>query len=358
MADDTEAYYRNPLIKKQGRSVRERPKVNVPPEAMAKADKGYIQRGLEGLGSFFTSSPEVVPDSDMSDAAVSVLAKQGIADPRIGNPNLTFRGVETPWKELKKNPFLASVESSKPDVIRLNRVGYGLDALENPMNSHTLAHEVSHSQAYSGGKELEINEYGTGRSRGDVLLDNYYLASGVAKPRGDTYEERDAARKAMLGKSGPLGVIFKNIQNPKLKSHLKKNYHINSSYIGDPNSIRYGPMDYEEIAADLTSAMQHGKKDIFEDPFLVKNLFNNDPYLMAAVSSTLNAGPRMDAKDPPRFSLNTGLADKYKAAIAKWETAARKDERDRVSLGGKKKYASGGAIQMPQEYSQGNLRLI
>ena len=34
MADDTEAYYGNPLIERQGRSVRERPKVNVSPEAM------------------------------------------------------------------------------------------------------------------------------------------------------------------------------------------------------------------------------------------------------------------------------------------------------------------------------------
>lgn len=34
MANDTEAYYGNPLIERQGRSVRERPKVNVSPEAM------------------------------------------------------------------------------------------------------------------------------------------------------------------------------------------------------------------------------------------------------------------------------------------------------------------------------------
>ena len=355
LADEDKAYYGNPNIVRQGRSIRERPKVDLSPEAveMAGANKGYIQRGLEGIGSFFTSSPEVVPGSDMSDAVASILTKQGISDPRIGNPNLSFRGVETPWKELRKNPFLASVDPSNPNVINLNRVGYGIDALENPMNSHTLAHEISHSQAYSGGSELATNAYGTGRSRGDVLLDNYYLASGVAKPKGDTIEDRIASHE-----SGPLGVIFKNIKNTELKSHLKKNYGINSSYIGHRDSNRYGAKDYEEIAADLTSAMQNGKKDIFEDPFLVKNLFNNDPYLMAAVSSTLNVGPRMDAKDPPRLSLNTGLVGKYKAAIEKWKDAAKRDEIDRDSLGGKKKYASGGSVQMPQEYSQGNWKLI
>jgi hypothetical protein len=92
------------------------------------------------------------------------------------------------------------------------------------------------------------------------------------------------------------------------------------------------PSEYEELAADLGSAMKNGKKDVFADPFLQKNLFNNDPYLMEAVRSTLHIEPRMDAKDLQRLTPYPQNIDRFKKLL---------------------KYSQGGSVE-----NAGNKKLI
>lgn len=299
-----------------------------------KPAKGYVQRALEGIGSFFNRAPEVVPGADMTEASVKVLGSKGIVDPRTINPKTSFRGVPYDWN----NYFNAHVSPTAPNQINLARIGYGLDAIENPMTPHTLAHELSHSMAYAGGSELHPVK----RNRGDVFRDNYGLASGADRP---------AQTMAMFE-------FYQRASDPKILEHIRKNYGVRPSYLGNKevaNSM--SSMTYEELAADLTSAMKISKKDIFEDPFLVKNLFNNDPYLMAAVNSTLHVEPRMDAKDPQRLTLNRGLVEKYKSRLDDERRKQNRADRNAVSIGGTRKRA-GGSVDMPDGYSQGRWKLI
>ena len=90
--------------------------------------------------------------------------------------------------------------------------------------------------------------------------------------------------------------------------------------------------DYEELASDLGAASKIGKKDVFADPYLQKHLFNNDPYLMESIRSTLNVEPRMDAKDPQRLTAFPENVTKYQKMI---------------------KYSQGGQIE-----NAGNKKLI
>lgn len=302
--------------------------------AIDEPTKGYVQRALEGIGSFFSRAPEVVPGADMTEASVKVLGSKGIVDPRTINPKTSFRGVPYDWN----NYFTAHVSPTAPNQINLARMGYGLDAIEHPMTPHTLAHELSHSMAYAGGSELDPVK----RNRADVFRDNYGLASGA---------DRKMQTREMLR-------FYERASDPKILEHIRKNYGIRPSYLGNSEiAYRSSPMVYEELAADLTSAMKVGKKDIFEDPFLVKNLFNNNPYLMAAVNSTLHVEPRLDAKDPPRLTLNRGLIEKYKSMLDAERHKQNRDSRNAESIGGTHKRA-GGSVDMPDEYSQGRWKLI
>lgn len=283
---------------------------------MADKDIGFIQRGLEGLGSLFSRSPEVVP-GDMTPEAVRILQSKGIVDPRVYDPKLQFIGKRADPGDFNK----AYVQPKDPSAVYLNKQGWGVDALENPMDSHTLAHEVSHSQAYSGGAELT-----DARGRNNVLRDNYAQLAGLDKAK---YSDIQKAT---------VGALRTNLSDPKMQQYFKKVYGIDSSYMGD--SVPYGTNAYEEIASDLSSAMVNSKKNIFADPYLIKNLFNNDPHLMEAVRSTLNTEPRMDARDPQRFSVSPGNVEKYKALIASGEVKAS------APVPVDEKYFKGGRVRL------------
>jgi hypothetical protein len=230
---------------------------------------------------------------NMTEEATRVLGSMGMVDPRVYNPNIQFQGVATPTNEM--NYATAYVQRNQPSTVNLVDPRFQ-NLFANPLNPNTLAHEVEHSLAYTGGAELNAN-----RNRGNVFLENY--ASLVGKD---------------VNPYATLGSFIQNASNRDVGAYLKKNYGVNTKYLGASGAdAMISPKDYEELAADLGAVMKTGKKDVFADPFLQKNLFNNDPFLMEAVRSTLNVEPRMDAKDLPRMMAQPKNIEHFQKLINK-----------------------------------------
>ena len=257
---------------------------------------------------------------DLTEEAVKILSDKGILDPRVYDPNIQFRGTANPMQSMEYST--AYVDKAAPETVNLVKPSYRT-LWNNPMDSHTLAHEVEHSLAHTGGAELNQN-----RNRGDVLLDNYAMLLGTKTTKNDKEYYK------------PLGEFFDRATNKNIGAHLKKHYGVDTSYLGARGAdSMMRPADYEELASDLGSAMKNSKKDMFADPYLQQKLFNNDPYLMEAIRSTLHVEPRLDAKDPQRLTAYPKNVDRYKKLLGK-------------------QMSEGGAVTMPENYSDGNWKLI
>ena len=246
---------------------------------------------MEFLTNLFGSKPN--NQQDMTEEAAKVFANTGMIDPRVYNPNIRFQTQPNPPEDMKY--ATAYVPFANTGTVNLVPPRFQ-NLFANPLASNTLTHELEHSLAYTGGAELSKK-----RNRGDVFIDNY--ASLVGKD---------------VNPYKTFGSFLQNAMNRDIGLHLKKMYGINTNYLGASGA---DPMiktsDYEELAADLGAAMKTGKKDVFADPFLQKNLFNNDPYLMEAVRSTLNIEPRMDAKDLPRMKAQSKNVERFQKLINK-----------------------------------------
>jgi hypothetical protein len=123
---------------------------------------------MEILKSLFGSSSR--KQQNMTEEAAKILGERGMVDPRIYNPNIQFQGVSTPTNEM--NYATAYVQRNQPSTINLVDPRFQ-NLFSNPLNPNTLAHEVEHSLAYTGGSELNAK-----RNRGDVFLDNYISLAG------------------------------------------------------------------------------------------------------------------------------------------------------------------------------------
>ena len=231
---------------------------------------------------------------DMTDQAVKVLTGTGMVDPRVYNSGIKFQQSSAPTAgDLQYSTAYVQPESS--GIVNLVNPGFK-NLWADPLNKDTLTHELEHSLAYSSGAEL-----GAKKNRGDVLVNNYASLVGSNDP---------------VNKYKPLAQFISNASNRDIGQHLAKNYNYKPNYLGASGADKMlSARDYEELASDLGAAMKVGKKDVFADPFLQKHLFNNDPYLMESVRSTLNIEPRMDAKDPQRLTAFPENVTKYKEMI-------------------------------------------
>ena len=252
-------------------------------------------------------------DKDLTPEAIAVLAKQGIIDPRVYDPNLRF---VQPSNPISTAP--AYVETDKPEVVNLRKPSFRT-LWEDPLKATTLSHEVEHALVKTGGAGLKDT------TRGDILLANYAALTGnKAKENEPAYYK-------------PLTKLFERAANPEIRSYLKSKYNVTPGYLGTMLAERFlMPKDYEEVAADLGAAMKVSKKDLYADPFLQKKLFNNDPYLMEAVRSTLHVEPRLDAKDPERLTAYKENVERYKKLLQQTE-----------------KKSKGGAVNLPENYCKG-----
>lgn len=267
---------------------------------------------MAGLLDLFTSA-SAKEEKDLTPEAIAALAAQGIIDPRVYDPKLKF---VQPSNPISTAP--AYVETAKPEVVNLRKPS--LRTLwEDPLRPTTLAHEVEHSLGKTGGAGLKDT------TRGDILLANY------AKLTGSKAGEKDPEYYR------PLTRLFERAANPEIRSYLKSKYGVTPGYLGTSLAQQFlMPKDYEEVAADLGAAMKVSKKDLYADPFLQKALFNNDPYLMEAIRSTLHIEPRMDAKDPERLTA-------YKENVKRYKNLLQQTEKN----------AKGGAINLPENYRKG-----
>lgn len=267
---------------------------------------------MSGIFDLFTSASSK-EDKDLTPEAIAALAREGIIDPRVYDPNLRF---VQPSNPISTAP--AYVETAKPEVVNLRKPSFRT-LWEDPLKATTLAHEVEHSLVKTGGAGLKDT------TRGDILLDNY------AALTGRKVDQQDPKYYS------PLLKLFERAANPEIRSYLKSKYNVTPGYLGTMLAERFfKPGDYEEVAADLGAIMKISKKDLYADPFLQKKLFNNDPYLMEAVRSTLHVEPRLDAKDPERLTAYKENVERYKKLLQQTE-----------------KNAKGGAINLPENYRKG-----
>jgi hypothetical protein len=245
---------------------------------------------MEFLNSLFGSKPR--NQQDMTEEAARVFANTGMVDPRVYNPNIRFQTQTNPPEEMR----FATAYVPFANTGTVNLVPPRLQNLfANPLAPSTLTHELEHSLAYTGGAELNKT------NRGNLFLDNY---NNLVGEKADPYK--------------PFFKFIENAANKDVGAHLKRNYGVDTFYLGGIGAEKmWRPIDYEELAADLGAAMKTGKKDIFADPFLQKNLFNNDPYLMETIRSTLNVEPRMDAKDLPRLKAQPKNVERFQKLINK-----------------------------------------
>lgn len=245
---------------------------------------------MEFLNSLFGSKPR--DGQDMTEEAAKVFANTGMIDPRVYNPNIRFQTQTNPPEEMQyATAYVPFANTSTVNLVppRLKNL------FANPLAPNTLTHELEHSLAYSGGAELK------GTNRGNLFLSNYKSLVGE---KADPYK--------------PFSQFIANAANKEVGAHLKREYGIDTNYLGALGADKmWRPIDYEELAADLGAAMKTGKKDVFADPFLQKNLFNNDPYLMEVIRSTLNVEPRMDAKDLPRLKVQPKNVERFQKLINK-----------------------------------------
>ena len=243
---------------------------------------------------------QIDPGADYTQQAVDALAVKGISDPRLFNPNMTFLGT-APESKLGDSQFSdAFVRLANPNQVNLVKPNFR-NAYTSPLDVDTLAHEVEHSLAYTGGSQL--GSLGT-KTRGDVFVKNYNALKGF-DPRSNEYSAQ------------PLLDFYNRATQPEIGSYLKKNYGFDPTYIGSNKKSQSNPIFYEELASDLGAAAKIGKKNIFEDSYLQKNLFNNDPELMEAVRSTLYVEPRMDARDLQRLTAYPENVDTFKKMLKK-----------------------------------------
>jgi hypothetical protein len=244
---------------------------------------------MDFLNGLFGSKKQ--NQQNMTEEAAKVFANTGMIDPRVYNPNIRFQSQTNPIQGMEY--ATAYVPRANPNIVNLVEPRFQ-NLFSNPLASNTLTHELEHSLAYTGGAELNKT-----RNRGDVFLDNYVSLVGKDANAYKTF-----------------GSFLDNASNRNVGKHLEKNYGVKTNYLGASGA---DPMmqtsDYEELVADLGTAMKTGKKDVFSDPFLQKYLFNNDPYLMEAVRSTLNVEPRMDAKDLPRLTAQPKNVQRFQKLI-------------------------------------------
>jgi len=274
----TEPLYMNPSLQRQGEKARQ----------LINPDRGSL-----------------------TDQAVNILRSGGMMDPRKWGTNIKFSEAINIPADMEY--ATAYVPLAAPSNVKIVEPRWQ-NLWENSMNKDTLAHEVEHSLAYTGGRELGPDDFtrkmgGTdmGRKRSDVLLDAFDKLTGGVES-GKKFKSVEYYK--------PIAQLFQRAANKKIGEHIKRKYGIDPTYLGSGVSGDWtSDFMYEELAADLGMIMNSSKKNIFEDPFLQKELFNNDPRLMEAVRATLHVEPRMDAKDPQRLTAYPQNVEKFQSLI-------------------------------------------
>ena len=326
MAEDTDAYYGNPLIKGQGRNVRARPKADLSPEAVEMA------AGFHPVLGPALSAKDFEVARREGDVAGMGLAGLGMI-PMVG-------GAVKPVSKL---------------------VRAGINSIVDMFPSINIPGKLSRLE-----KEALDKSGVYGRQRVQRAADEI--------PNLEKLYQEKALRDAFLSNNKALMTMNpKDFEKfaPSLDKYIQ-------SLAASPNAARFGSFD--EYITHLSKV----------------GAFNEVPKLMAAAPRIVGGVPEIighEGRHRSRALAQTGNknslvmledAPDMSAGLAPWEQKMFGSQEDVVSsirdaLGKDRMvtpqnrlfqqeplpaqqlpdiYASGGSVQMPREYSQGNWKLI
>jgi hypothetical protein len=95
--------------------------------------------------------------------------------------------------------------------------------------------------------------------------------------------------------------FWNRMGDPELGKHISKTYGVKPVYLGNKENNRA----LEEGIADLSAIETTRRKDLTQDPFIRKKLFNDDDDLIQAYKSVTGLRTqRLDARDLPPFTAS------------------------------------------------------
>ena len=323
MAEDTEAYYKNPNIVRQGRSIRERPKVDISPEAMEMA------AGFHPLIGPALSARDFATAGREGDAAGMGLAALGMI------------------------PVAGGMVKPASRLIRT-----GINSLIDAFPTINIPGKISRLEKEALDKSGVYGQQRVQRAADEIPnLEKLYQE----KVLRDTFISNNKALMTMNPKD------FENFA-PRLDKYIEY-------LVASPNATQFGSFD-----AYITHLSKVGA-------------FNEIPQLTVAAPRVLGGIPEIvnhDGRHRSRALAQAGnekslvtLVDNpdMSAGLLPWQQKMLGSQEENISslkdaLGervvrpqGPRRnyrgpeqlpdiYASGGSVQMPQEYSQGSWKLI
>ena len=320
MAEDTEAYYGNPLIKRQGRNVRERPKANLSPEVG------------ETLAGFH---PVLGPALSAKDFEVA--RREG----NVAGMGLAGLGM------------IPMVGGAVKPVSKLLRTG--INSLIDTFPSINIPGKISRLEKEALDKSGVYGQQRVQRAADEI-------------PNLEKLYQEKALRDAFLSNNKALMTMNpKDFEKfaPSLDKYVQ-------SLAASPNATRFGSFD--DYVTHLSKV----------------GAFDAVPQLTAAAPRVLGGIPEIvghEGRHRSRALAQTGnknnlvmLADdpNMGVGLVPWEQKMFGSQEDVIysikdALGKDRMvtpqgarpaqqlpdiYASGGSVQMPQEYSQGSWKLI
>ena len=320
MAEDTEAYYGNPNIVRQGRSIKERPKVDISPEAMEMA------AGFHPLIGPALSARDFATAGREGDAAGMGLSALGMI------------------------PVAGGMVKPASRLIRT-----GINSLIDAFPTINIPGKISRLEKEALDKSGVYGQQRVQRAADEI-------------PNLEKLYQEKALRDAFLSNNKALMTMNpKDFEKfaPSLDKYVQ-------SLAASPNATRFGSFD--DYVTHLSKV----------------GAFDAVPQLTAAAPRVLGGIPEIvghEGRHRSRALAQTGnknnlvmLADdpNIGVGLAPWEQKMFGSQEDVVSsirdaLGKDRMvtpqgarpaqqlpdiYASGGSVQMPREYSQGNWKLI
>ena len=319
MAEDTEAYYGNPNIVRQGRSIRERPKVDISPEVMEMA------AGFHPLIGPALSARDFATAGREGDAAGMGLAALGMI------------------------PVAGGVVKPASRLIRT-----GINSLIDAFPTINIPGKISRLEKEALGKS---GVYGQQRVQ---------RAADEIPNLGKLYQEK-ALRDAFLSNNKALMTMNpKDFEKfaPSLDKYIQ-------SLAASPNAARFGSFDDYVTHLSKVGAFNEVPQLTVAAPRVLGGVpeivSHEGRHRSRALAQTGNEKSLVTLADNP--DMSAGLLPWYQKMVGSQEKniSSLKDalgNRMVIPQGARPAqqlpdvYASGGPIQMPQEYSQGSWKLI
>jgi hypothetical protein len=265
--------------------------------------------GIASLLKYLKKPSEYQEGNDITEKMINKLPY----DPRVGNKGLQDLKymVGAPPADLEAGHATLAYVDPRENPHQVNVMEPQANAYWKKPNKALVAHELEHTVSP--------------QKRHDLLAKNYAILHGE-DPNAKDFDLDKWHKKS-------TDVLMMNAaSNPDLYSHMATKYEA-PIYIGK-NGLLPTRNRYEEIAADLGAAQRLSKTNMYADPYLQKNLFNNDPRLMEAVASTLRTEPQMDPRDLAPFTAYPQNVNTYQNLIKQNQILESREAAKNMKTGG------------------------